>query len=108
MLTELANGIDRHREGIDSADLRVLALTTHYPTPWHPQRATYNRRHFRSFSERCPVRIISPIAWSDEIRARRAGNARLPTNRQVKLDGLMVDHPRVLHVPGMLRNMYVR
>jgi glycosyltransferase involved in cell wall biosynthesis len=56
--------------------------------------------------QHCPVRVIAPVSWTDELRARRAGKPALPSCRQVELDGLKVDHPRVFHTPGMLRGWY--
>lgn len=89
--------------------MRVLALTNLYPNPWQPQRATFNRLQFRVLAENhCPVRVIAPIAWPDELQARRSGKPALPPGRRVELDGLTVDHPRVFHTPGMLRGWYGR
>lgn len=88
--------------------MRILALTNLYPNPWQPQRATYNRRDFKALAKLCPLRVIAPIAWPDELRARRAGKPALPASRRVELDGLTVDHPRVFHTPGVLRGWYGR
>lgn len=89
--------------------MRVLALTNLYPNPWQPQRATFNRLQFRMMGQNhCSVHIIAPIAWPDEFRARRSGKLALPLSRRVELDGLKVDHPRVYHIPGMLRSYYGR
>jgi glycosyltransferase involved in cell wall biosynthesis len=82
--------------------LRVLAMTSIFPYPHQMQRGTYNRHQLRLLAEQYPVRVIAPIAWTDELRARRAGKPPLPPARQVELDGLVVDHPRVYHMPGML------
>jgi glycosyltransferase involved in cell wall biosynthesis len=87
--------------------MRVLALTNLYPNPFQPQRATFNRQQLRILGDRhCPVRVIAPISWTDELRARRSGKPRLPKNRRVELDGLTIDHPRVFHTPGLLRQWY--
>jgi glycosyltransferase involved in cell wall biosynthesis len=82
--------------------MRILTLTNLYPNPFQPQRATFNRHQLRLLGERYPVRVIAPIAWSDELRSRGAGKPALPRTRRVERDGLIVDHPRVYHLPGML------
>lgn len=89
--------------------MRVLALTNLYPNLWEPQRATYNRRQLRILNrDQCPVRVISPISWSDELRHRRAGKPPLPPGRRAELDGMTIDHPRVYHAAGLLRGWYGR
>jgi glycosyltransferase involved in cell wall biosynthesis len=87
--------------------MRVLAITNLYPNPWQPQRATFNRLQLRVLSkEHCAVRVIAPIAWSDELRARRSGKPALPAGRRVELDGMTIDHPRMFYTPGVLRGWY--
>jgi glycosyltransferase involved in cell wall biosynthesis len=87
--------------------MRVLALTNLYPNPWQPQRATFNRVQLRVLAENhCPVSVIAPIAWSDELRARRCGKPALPAGRRVELDGMTIDHPRMFYTPGVLRGWY--
>ena len=88
--------------------MRILVLTSIFPNLFEPQRATYNRNQIRILGEMHSVRVIAPIAWSEEFRARRAGKASLPADRQVVLDGMTVDHPRVYHASGLLRDWYGR
>lgn len=89
--------------------MRVLALTNLFPNPWQPQRAAFTPRQLRILNrDYCPVRVISPISWTDEFRARRAGKPALPPGRRVTLDGMTIDHPRAFQTPGMLRSWYGR
>jgi glycosyltransferase involved in cell wall biosynthesis len=88
--------------------MRVLAVTNLYPNPLQPQRASFNRRQLRFLHKRHPVRVIAPIAWTDELHGRRFGRTPLPPQRQRVADGMTIDHPRIYYVPGMLRNMYGR
>ncbi len=83
--------------------MRVLAMTNLYPNPYQPQRGTFVRHNLRLLSERHPVQVISPIAWTDE---RRVQGPRLPANRRVIHDGLVVDHPRYWYTPKVLRRWY--
>ena len=52
-----------------------------------------------------PLQIISPIAWTDELSTGR-WRGGLPRDRRVTLDGLIVDHPRYLYTPKVLRYWY--
>jgi len=86
--------------------MRILAMTNLYPNPFQPQRATFNRHRLRILSEKFPVRVIAPIAWTDEWKAGRSGNPALPAGRRVQYDGLTVDHPRYLFPPKFGRAWY--
>src|SRR5205823_10798887 len=54
----------------------------------------------RLLNERCPVRVIAPIAWTDEWRLGRL------RQRRVTRDGITVDHPRYWFPPKMTRGRY--
>jgi hypothetical protein len=62
--------------------MRILTLTNLYPNPFQPHRATFNRNQLRILGERHPVRVIAPIAWTDELKARRQGQPALPAGRR--------------------------
>ena len=85
--------------------MRVLALTNLYPNPLQPHRAPFNRHQFRLLNAIVPVRVVSPVSFTDELAFRRAGR-KLP--RQTELDGLQVDHPRYIFTPRLLRGQYGR
>jgi glycosyltransferase involved in cell wall biosynthesis len=86
--------------------MRVLTITNLYPNPYEPTRATFNRQQVRSLARRHAVRVISPIAWTEELAARRAGQPPLPRGRRVTCDGITVDHPLYLYTPKLLRGWY--
>jgi glycosyltransferase involved in cell wall biosynthesis len=86
--------------------MRVLGLTSLYPNPLQPHRAPFNRHQLRLLGERYPVRVIAPVAWTDELAARRRGAAPLPADRRVTHDGLPVEHPRYYFPPRVLRGCY--
>ena len=88
--------------------MKILALTNLYPNPYQPHRAPYNRHQFRMLSELHDLHVIAPLAWTDELAARRRGQPRLPEGRRVIHDGLTVDHPRYWYTPKMLRRYYGR
>src|SRR4051794_8091338 len=86
--------------------MRVLAMTNLYPNPYQPHRATFNRHQFRILGQRHPVRVIAPIAWTDELSARRGGAPALPDGRRVTFDELPVEHPRYIFPPKIARGWY--
>jgi glycosyltransferase involved in cell wall biosynthesis len=88
--------------------MRILAVTNLYPNPLQPYRGAFNRLQLRELAVRHDVRVIAPIAWTDELRARRRGAEALPPGRQVRRDGLLVEHPRYLFTPRVLRGCYGR
>ncbi|MFL5342200.1 MAG: hypothetical protein ACJ8F7_18800, partial [Gemmataceae bacterium] len=86
--------------------MRILTMTNLYPNPYQPLRAPFNRHQMRLFAQRHSVRVISPIAWTDEFAARLHGVTRLSAERQWTLDGLTVDHPRYYFTPRFGRRWY--
>ena len=86
--------------------MRILTLTNLYPNPFHPNRATFNRQHIKIMAQQHAVRVISPIAWTDELAARWRGKPALPPGRRVIFDGIEVDHPRYLFTPRIFRSRY--
>ena len=86
--------------------MRILILTNLYPNPLHPGRATFNRQQFRALAAAQPVAVISPIAWTDELRLRWGGAAPVPAGRRVECDGITVDHPLYLFPPRICRGWY--
>ena len=88
--------------------MRILAITNLYPNPLQPHRGTFNRQQFRALAESHEVRVIAPIAWTDERGARKASQRVLPDDRRVECDGLVVDHPKYWFTPRILRGCYGR
>lgn len=86
--------------------MRILTLTNLYPNPLQPHRAPYNRQQLRALAALHPVRVIAPVAWTDELHIRWRTGQRLPPSRQVQFDGLEVDHPRYYFPPKILRGWY--
>jgi len=86
--------------------MRILAVTTLYPNPFQPHKAPFNREQLRLLAERHAVAVISPIAWTDAMAARRRGYPTLATDRNLNRDGLSVEHPRYYFPPRILRAWY--
>ena len=86
--------------------MRILTLTNLYPNPFQPHRAPFNRNALRMLARQHAVRVIAPILWTDELLARYRGAAALPPGRRRVLDDILVEHPRYLYPPRMLRDWY--
>jgi glycosyltransferase involved in cell wall biosynthesis len=84
--------------------MRILIVTNLFPSPIHPGRAPFNLRQFRALAERHEVRVIAPIAFTDELRAWRRGEPI--GSRRVVRDGLVVEHPRYGFTPRLMRGLY--
>ncbi|MBS0260688.1 MAG: glycosyltransferase [Planctomycetes bacterium] len=86
--------------------LRILCLTSIFPNALQPNKGIYNWKHCRNLSHHADVRVISPIAWPDDWRARRRGLGRLANHRLQSWNGVEVFYPRFLYTPGLLRGTY--
>lgn len=86
--------------------MRILALTNLYPSPWLPERAPFNRQQFQVLAALHPVRIIAPLAWTDELAARLMRGVRLGADRQVLNDGIAVSYPPYIFTPKTLISLY--
>jgi glycosyltransferase involved in cell wall biosynthesis len=75
-------------------------MTNLYPNPLQPHRAPFNRHQLRILNETDPVRVIAPVAWTDEKWFAK------PWPRRLELDGITVDHPRYWFPPRVARGTY--
>lgn len=88
--------------------MQVLALTNLFPNPLYPTRAPFVFNQLKAMSVRHGVRVISPIACTEEWRARWKGRSGLNATRAGELGGIQVDYPRYWFTPGLLRKYYGR
>ncbi|MDR3623158.1 MAG: glycosyltransferase, partial [Paludisphaera borealis] len=88
--------------------MRILVVTSLFPNPYQPNLAPFNSSQFQALVHRHPTTIIAPIAWTDELAGRLRGAPPLPHGRRIVRDGIVVDHPRYLHTPRVLRGLYGR
>lgn len=51
--------------------MRILFLSTVYPSRTAPTRGTYTRALCRALSESCDVRVVSPVSWMEALRHGR-------------------------------------
>jgi glycosyltransferase involved in cell wall biosynthesis len=86
--------------------MKVLAITTCYPSPIGQTRAPFNRSQLGALAQTHPVEVISPISWTEELGVRCRGGPRVPEGRAVALDGLTVRYPRYWYPPKVMRRQY--
>ncbi len=87
--------------------MRLLFISNVFPNPLQPTRGVFNLDMVRALAREHDVRVVSPIAWTDEWRARRRG-VSLPAARRSVLHGIEVEYPRSYYTPGGLRTQYGR
>jgi glycosyltransferase involved in cell wall biosynthesis len=88
--------------------MRILVVTSLFPNPYRPGLAPFNASQLRTLADRHPTAVIAPVAWTVELPARLRGAPALPSGRRIIRDGLVVDHPRYVHTPLILRGWYGR
>lgn len=44
---------------------KLLIVSNLYPLPWEPNRATFNRQHFKHLEDHYDIAILVPISWRD-------------------------------------------
>jgi glycosyltransferase involved in cell wall biosynthesis len=86
--------------------MRILVVTNLFPSRIQPGRAPFNLRQCRALAMDHEVRIIAPIAITDELRALRCGER--VGERRVLRDGMIVEHPRHSFTPRVMRGLYGR
>ena len=83
--------------------MKLLLVTSIFPSPLQPNRGAFNREMVRAIASHHQVKAIAPVAWPLVFRARRAGHA-WDTARFV--DDAEVRHPTYYYTPKVLRAWY--
>ena len=83
--------------------MKILLVTTVFPTPLQPNKGAFNREMVRALGASHDVRVIAPMAWPIVWRARREGRVWAFARR---LDGIEVRHPVYVYTPKLLRHCY--
>jgi hypothetical protein len=80
--------------------MRVLVLSSVYPSRTRPTFGVFVRERVRHLAQRCEVRVVAPIAWFPGNRWLR-GRAVAATPLVESQDGMPVYHPRFLCPPAV-------
>ncbi|HEU4686778.1 MAG TPA: glycosyltransferase [Vicinamibacterales bacterium] len=83
--------------------MKLLLVTTVFPSPLQPQRGAFNFEMVRAFGPAHEVRVIAPVAWPGALRARWQ---RLRWDSARRVDGIDVRHPVYFYTPRALRTHY--
>jgi peptidoglycan/xylan/chitin deacetylase (PgdA/CDA1 family)/glycosyltransferase involved in cell wall biosynthesis len=84
--------------------MRILFVSNVFPNPLQPTKGTFNRAMVQALARRHEVQVISPIAWTDELRAWKE-NAAISAREQA-CGGVPVHYPRYYFPPKVLRSWY--
>jgi teichuronic acid biosynthesis glycosyltransferase TuaC len=83
--------------------VKLLLVTTVFPSPLQPQRGAFNFEMVRAFRPAHDVRVIAPVAWPVALRARWQ---RRQWDETRDVDGVEVRHPVYFYTPRALRTQY--
>lgn len=77
--------------------MRVLVVSSTYPSASQPTRGVFVRERIRRLAQRCQVVVVAPIPWFPLNRWIRTDRAAVP--RVEQQGGLTVYHPRFFSLP---------
>jgi teichuronic acid biosynthesis glycosyltransferase TuaC len=89
--------------------MRVLFIANDFPNPGRPAKGVFNLNLVRALASRHQVKVISPVAWTEPVRAIAAGAAEVWNfDRDLVggVDGVEVRYPRYYYPPGVLRSYH--
>jgi glycosyltransferase involved in cell wall biosynthesis len=84
--------------------LKILVITSEFPSARLPNRASFNRQHLAALSDHHEIHVVCPVPWLDYLRSRdKADDFRAPEhlNPRVQVDYLPYFYP-----PGVLRGSH--
>jgi glycosyltransferase involved in cell wall biosynthesis len=86
--------------------MRLLLITNVFPSPLHPTKGVFNLELVRALRRSShDVRVICPIAWTDEVAGLRSGR-HIPPKRSHAADDVLTVFPRFYFSPKILRRHY--
>lgn len=83
--------------------MRLIFLSNVYPNPIAPGKGTFNASFVRALAEQDQVRVICPVSWTDQLRAKRGLQQPQPTSTGPNLS---IDYPTYYFTPRILRSWY--
>jgi glycosyltransferase involved in cell wall biosynthesis len=84
--------------------VRTLVVTSLFPNRFDPGRAGFNGHQVAALACQHHVRVIAPVAWTDELRGRLARRCAPPPPHDV-MNG-DVWHPRYYFTPRVMRSWH--
>jgi len=86
--------------------MRLLLIANDFPHPFDPNKGIFNLNLAKALNPEHEMRVICPIPWVDEWRARRRNVPALAGNRRAVLQGIEVHYPRYYYPPKLWRSSY--
>jgi peptidoglycan/xylan/chitin deacetylase (PgdA/CDA1 family)/glycosyltransferase involved in cell wall biosynthesis len=84
--------------------MRILFLSLIFPNPYKPTLGIFNCKLLEALARDHDIRVIAPISWFEEWRAKR--NGLPPLERQALHSGLRVHYPCYFYTPKVFRPYY--
>jgi len=91
---------ERRPTPVDGRPLRVLVLSSVYPTPARPAYGIFVHERVRHVAAGCELEVVAPVLWFPFNRWLR-GRDRASAPAVEQRAGVTVHHPRVLCIPGI-------
>ncbi|MCP4899285.1 MAG: glycosyltransferase family 4 protein [bacterium] len=83
-------------------EMRIVVLTSLYPTPVSPFEGVFVERRWRAMQRRGhQVEIVQPLPYSPPLMMGRRGRFRRVGNSELR-NGISIRRPRYIHVPGLI------
>lgn len=86
--------------------MRILCVGNLFPNPLRPVRGIFNWRQWSEMARRTPLRVISPVPWTEELHAWRKGLPAFADGSWREWDGVPVAYCRYYYLPRVLRRYY--
>ena len=77
--------------------MKILFISTTYPTLERPQQGMFNKHLVESFRQRHDVRVIAPVPWPQRFSGRRPSGSNTDARN---------DYPTYYYPPKLLRRYY--
>ena len=84
--------------------MRLLFIANDFPNPGRPAKGVFNLDLARALSLRHQVQVVSPVAWTDPLRAVGRGAAEVWDFDRGVVEGIEVRYPRYYYPPVLLRD----
>ena len=86
--------------------MRILFFSNAFPNPLSPRQGTFNRLFIRTLAEDHVVRVVSPIPWTQELKALLKRQGKVSRHKLFLVDGVRVEFPRYWYTPKVGRKYY--
>ncbi len=86
--------------------MKLLFFSNVFPNPSQPAKGVFNFRLVQALALDHQVQVMSPVSWTDAVRAQLGRRGERETMPHVEPDGFPVHYPRYYYPPKVLRSHY--